>query len=34
MTFADAIKNDEKHIVTENGAFALNTTDGCKAQFF
>ena len=34
MTFADAIKNDEKHIVTENGAFALNTTDDARLNFF
>lgn len=34
MTFADAIKNNEKHIVTENGAFALNTTDDARLNFF
>lgn len=34
MTFADAIREEGKHTLTENGAFALNTTDDARLNFF
>ena len=34
MVLADAMRNKEKHTYTENGAFALNTTDDARLNFF
>ena len=34
MTFADAIRDEGKRTLTENGAFALNTTDDARLNFF